>query len=31
MIADRYHIHNVEVQTMYLQPETSLSRSSGKV
>jgi sugar phosphate isomerase/epimerase len=23
MIADRYHIHNVEVQTMYLQPETS--------
>lgn len=23
MIADRYHIHNVEVQTMYLQPEAS--------
>src|SRR5579872_1539720 len=23
MIADRYHIHNVEVQTMYLEPEAS--------
>src|SRR5271166_5866340 len=23
MIADRYHIHNVEVQTIYLQPEAS--------
>jgi hypothetical protein len=23
MIADRYHIHNVEVQTMYLRPEAS--------
>jgi sugar phosphate isomerase/epimerase len=26
MIADRYHIHNVEVQTMYLEPEASFVR-----
>jgi hypothetical protein len=26
MIADRYHIHNVEVQTMYLEPEASFIR-----